>query len=418
MLDWKTKILTFLMVVPAFVLYCIPGAANISLKDRIEGALIGAALGDALGRITEFIPTTAAIRTEYGSNGLKSFEQFRPHDWVVYNKQKIAPYTDDTVMAKLLLEISLEAKKNDWSPDKTIGKLAQEFALLFGPEKYSRDPLYALRAHGPTNEQAGYRLFERMQHKDTHCWWVYGPSDYDYQKYSTIEKEGGCGSVMRAWPLGLVYKTDRQLMHLLADEQSRLTHRHPMARAACVALAEGIASVLDGVDVTTVAQNMINVARRFDNAELVYKKKAGKVSDSTLFNQAMIKNDTLLTSDMLSYATVMAQKGYLPEQVLGYHNNKGTNFRSTNGFLLGWAADEALAAALYVFMRHPDNLHAALVEAVNTPGDSDSIATLAGALVGARVGSKQLAESGFDYSRLENVSELICLAEQFAHLVS
>ena len=46
--------------------------------------------------------------------------------------------------------------------------------------------------------------------------------------------------------------------------------------------------------------------------------------------------------------------------------------------LQGWAAHEAIAAAVYLFTRHADDPRAAILEGANTPGDSDSLATLAG----------------------------------------
>ena len=70
---------------------------------------------------------------------------------------------------------------------------------------------------------------------------------------------------------------------------------------------------------------------------------------------------------MISYARTMAVQGKTPEQVLGTNNEKQQNYRSPEGFLLGWAADEALAAAVFVFYRHPDDLQAGLIEATHTP---------------------------------------------------
>ena len=114
---------------------------------------------------------------------------------------------------------------------------------------------------------------------------------------------------------------------------------------------------------------------------------------------------------MLRYATDMAKIAtQTPERVLGTHNTKQTNHRSPDGFLLGWAADEALAAAVYIFLRHPDDLHQALIEAVNTPGDSDSIATLVGALVGIRTGFKAFEKNGFNIDALENQDLIESLA--------
>jgi ADP-ribosylglycohydrolase len=76
--------------------------------------------------------------------------------------------------------------------------------------------------------------------------------------------------------------------------------------------------------------------------------------------------------------------------------------------LRGWAAHEAIAAALYVFVRHPSEPRAAILEGANTPGDSDSIASIAGALVGARCGLGALpAEWVRDVERSE---ELLALA--------
>jgi ADP-ribosylglycohydrolase len=75
--------------------------------------------------------------------------------------------------------------------------------------------------------------------------------------------------------------------------------------------------------------------------------------------------------------------------------------------LKGWAAHEAIAAAVYIFARHPDDPRAAILEGANTPGDSDSLATLAGALVGGRCGIEALpADWVRDVERSEELREL------------
>ncbi len=50
---------------------------------------------------------------------------------------------------------------------------------------------------------------------------------------------------MRAWPLGLIYFNDRNRLIEAATDQSVLTHRHPMASAASVAAAVGVAVALN-----------------------------------------------------------------------------------------------------------------------------------------------------------------------------
>jgi hypothetical protein len=59
--------------------------------------------------------------------------------------------------------------------------------------------------------------------------------------------------------------------------------------------------------------------------------------------------------------------------------------------LRSWAVHEAIAAAAYLLVRNPDNARRAILEGANSPGDSDSIASIAGAMVGVRVGLEQTA---------------------------
>lgn len=60
--------------------------------------------------------------------------------------------------------------------------------------------------------------------------------------------------------------------------------------------------------------------------------------------------------------------------------------KSPCGLGESWVAEEAIASAMYCFWRHPDDARACILEGVNTDGDSDSIAAIAGGIVGARVG--------------------------------
>lgn len=387
---------------------------SITVEDRCKGAIMGAAIGDALGRVTEFCDTTSYIQQKYGSQGLASFNQFKKQDWID-NK---ALYTDDTVMAKILLEDAIYAKSQKLSHKTLISTYAQHCINLFGKDKYLIDPYYNLRAHGPTNQKSCHMLESLIQNKfpatlsQIIATLQPNPSSFDSQ----ANKEGGCGSVMRAWPLGLVYYDDIPLVVQLAEKQSIITHRHPMARAASVAMAVGTACALQGMPVDQIVTHMVSAASAFDTEEKLYKLNAIKLGDSITFDPELISKNKLLTSDMIKYAYQMALQGKSPDLISGTHNLKQSNYRSPNGFLLGWAADEAVAAAVYVFARHCQDLKSALSEGVNTPGDSDSIATLAGALVGAYSGIQKLDESGFDYSKLENKDELLKLAKMAAEV--
>ena len=62
---------------------------------------------------------------------------------------------------------------------------------------------------------------------------------------------------------------------------------------------------------------------------------------------------------------------------------------------------------MYIFVRRPDDPLGAILEGANTPGDSDSLATLAGTLVGGRCGIDALPPNWVrDVERSEELMEL------------
>jgi ADP-ribosylglycohydrolase len=170
---------------------------------------------------------------------------------------------------------------------------------------------------------------------------------------------------MRAYPFGLVFAGDLERAETWAVAHSRLTHGHPMALAACAAMAVGVAHVMSGTDVAGVTGAMEAAARRYDAK----------------------------TACGIAAAVADARSGIGPDQTLDRNR--------------GWRADEAIAAATYLFVCHPDDPRRALLEGANTPGDSDSIATLAGALVGGSAGSQALPEEWIrDLERVEDLGRL------------
>lgn len=396
---------------------------SMDMADKAKGAVVVSAIGDALGRVTEFMYTTQEIQNLFGPLGLTSFDQFSDNiHWI----NGTALYTDDTVMAKLLLEEAIKGREKKFSINEIVGNYAKKCIALFGNDKYVIDPYYNVRAHGTTAPRACNHLRNIMnKHKGKQLpetWWNRSLDTTQASQQQNIMNEGGCGSVMRAWPLGLVFYNDMPKLIELADKQSVITHRNPMARAASIAIAVGTACAMRGDDVASIYDKMYKAIcaldieqHRYNNyCRVTYDPTSGTYYNYayTLDARSSIANNRLSASGLLQYAYAMATAGYGPELILGTHNNRNEKNRSTEGFLLGWAADEALAAAFYIFVRNPKDIKAALAQAVNTPGDSDSIAALVGALVGAYNGISALDATGFDYTKLENKDALIALAEQ------
>jgi len=311
-----------------------------SRRQRFVGAVLGGAIGDAMGHPTEFIGSFEAIRARYGPAGVTGYELFWDRDG-----EHFAPYTDDTQMAEVVLRTLLHERTD---LDAAMKHLAAGFV------EWAQHPQGGHRAPGNAC-LAGCRALAR----GTHWAEAGGPT------------AGGCGSVMRAYPFGLVFADDLTKAETWAVAHSKLTHRDPIALAASAAMAVGMARIVQGQEVIWVASEMIAAACRYSAP----------------------------TAAMMATALDEAQRGVAPEATLQR--------------LQAWAAHEAIAAALYVFARHPDDPRAAILEGANTPGDSDSIATLAGALVGARCGSAALpADWVRDVERSAELTELANLVPE------
>ncbi len=177
----------------------------------------------------------------------------------------------------------------------------------------------------------------------------------------------GCGSAMRVAAIGLLYD-DLDEVAAVARASSLLTHGHPAA-------VEGAAA----------AALLVALALRGEHPAAIYDAILARCDDGGDFTACMKRLPGLLDAP----PAVALAKGGLGE---------------------AWVAEEAVASALYCAWRHPDDLEAALVEAVNTDGDSDSIGAIAGSLLGARLGHQAIPRRWL--APLESRDHLIAVAKQ------
>ncbi|MEO1171350.1 MAG: ADP-ribosylglycohydrolase family protein [Myxococcota bacterium] len=284
--------------------------------SKIAAAIYGGAIGDALGHPTEFVGSFDAIESKWGPGGVKGYEIYWNR-----NGQRFAPYTDDTQMAEQVLRALLWGLEGRHGLNDTMNQMASRFI------DWAEDPQGGHRAPGNAC-LSGCRALESGT-----PWWRAGGAS-----------AGGCGSVMRAYPFGLLFSADLAQAEEWAVAHSKLTHRDPIALAACAAMAVGMIHGLRNSPTSLQLSEMVAAACRYSPR----------------------------TAAMMAEAVDEALSDVSP--------------RKTLQRLQGWAAHEAIAAAVYIVARHPEDFRAAVLEGANTPGDSDSLATLAGSLVGARTG--------------------------------
>lgn len=152
----------------------------------------------------------------------------------------------------------------------------------------------------------------------------------------------GCGAAMRSMAYSLFLEVDHAAQW--AGEHALMTHRDASAQASAAAVAAGVRGALEDLGKFQIAALMVSAARVYD-AE---------------------------TAMLLNRAVMDAQNNVSAEKVLDRWR--------------GWRGDEAVAASLYCLLQTSGYADAVLL-AVNSPGDSDSLGAITGALAGAKYGA-------------------------------
>ena len=198
----------------------------ITMPSRYEGAMLGLAVGDALGWPVEFM-SLAAIRGRYGPKGLLELVPSGSH--------RAGTFTDDTQMSLALARAILSRGRDDEA--KYIAEVAREFVA------WSRSPENN-RAPGNTC-MAGCRELARDL-----AWRAPGHN-----------ASKGCGTAMRTAPIGLAWHGDEERIIRMAAETSALTHGHPAAIAGGVGTALLVHWALDAVEPAEMLRRLVERTR-------------------------------------------------------------------------------------------------------------------------------------------------------------
>lgn len=175
---------------------------------------------------------------------------------------------------------------------------------------------------------------------------------------------------MRAAPIGYLYQNDPDKLREVAHATGICTHGHPTADAACIGAAYLVKLALDGITPEKMISELLDfttgISEEFDEAIL----KVGKCLDWEDDEKAL---------------------KYLGE---------------------GWIGEEAVALALYCFLKYPDSYEKVVIRGANTNGDSDSVACIGGSISGAYLGIDAIFAKWVQ--RIEKTEYLHELAKRFA----
>ena len=331
-------------------------------RDRIRGAMIGCAAGDALGYPVEAL-SEAAIAERYGLRGITDYD---------LDENGTARITADTQLMLLsangiLFAHTRGALRGIMAPVyKYFDAFYMDWYRLQTTERASRSRVGWISAYPSLSSQrapspTSMRVFSSGK---------FGSMD------EPVNDSKGSGCLLRAVPIGLSYSRDPNRIVELGANTAALTHGNEVAWMASGALALIISLIIHQELSITEAVN-----------------KTLKVLDESFPNSS----------------TVVYELSRTIRSAVSLASSASSDLDAIHALGKGWAADEALAIGLLCALRHENDIAGAITFAANHCGDSNNTAAIAGTLVGARIGFNAIPDRFVD--RLELVDVILELAD-------
>jgi ADP-ribosylglycohydrolase len=172
-----------------------------------------------------------------------------------------------------------------------------------------------------------------------------------------INHSKGCGAIMRAHPVGVAFRSNPEDSFRLGAASGAITHGHPDGYLPSGALAMIISLIFNGhAFESAVEKSLLTIGK------LSYRGGDG----------------TIIAAERAFRAPTSGDHGLIIDQQVG---GKG-----------GWHGHDALAIALYAVRCAPDDPIKAVKIAANHSGDTDSTASIAGAIVGTMHGYQKFID--------------------------
>jgi ADP-ribosylglycohydrolase len=310
----------------------LPTVLHVGARDRARGAMVGLAVGDALGMPTQYFPRDV-IRARYGL-----IDDFHPgpDDNDLSRGVPAGHVTDDTDQAVILGELIVEGRGSVDVLEFSRRLIAWE------AEMRSAGSLDLL---GPSTLKALKLVAEGASPDVTGRW---GDTN---------------GAAMRITPIGVAVPAAPLARLIDATElANRVTHNTGIAIAGASAIAAAVSSGVQGGSFASSIELAITAARLGQSR-----------------GEYMAGADV---ADRIEWAIGLVD-GKSPEEALDV-------IYSLVG--VGVATQEAVPAALAIASMFPTNAWEACRHAASLGGDCDTIAAMAGAVVGAHAGASSIPE--------------------------
>ena len=303
--------------------------AKPEILRRIEGSILGCAIGDALARQDK-----QQIQGEAG----KVLNQVWVTDLALKNH-----YTGSTETAIKVAEVLSVNLLDDES--QILENIALNLVVWLSDFRETSIPSDAT-VEGIKKILMGYTHFE---------------------SWSDTAKDAS--PIVRSIPIGLAYYEKPAKMKTLAVNQAAITHKNEAAIVCSEIVGLFISWAMLGITPAAYIENIFKYYDRLNDGWEEYLAGINKIRpDSVKLDKEFFINGWTTVLKALEKVT-----NCLEETPFDVHKKLGK----------GWLAEEALANALYCLMKSPDDFSQVVITAVNVKGQRNYIASVAGAIAGA-----------------------------------
>jgi ADP-ribosylglycohydrolase len=321
--------------------------------DRARGALLGSAVGDALGAPLEGL-STYQIRAHYGQvvdfvDGALAWRR-KP-----YRLRLPGLYSDDTQQTLAVADVLLSCGRID---PRRLAELYLELAEMAEPPGAF---LGAYRGVGRSFREAILAL----RRGDP----------------ATAQSSAGAGAAVRVAPVAIYFAGKPEAMVEAVLDASLITHRDCRALAGALAVAHAVRRLAAGA--AREPSFLLRLAGEVAAGEAHLARRANRVCGVKPFGTSLARAIAHVES-ILDAPRPRALAALVEEA--NRHGPSNPCRRPTMGF-----APACIPTCLYLLMT-TDSFEEALIEAVNLGGDADNAGAILGAMAGAHYGIGAIPE--------------------------
>lgn len=310
--------------------------------DRFLGCMLGGAAGDALGYIIEF-DDWYTIRKKFGPYGLRTILRLDANGrkGIISDDTQMSLFTADGLLwaahDELAPEEGLYRSYMRWyytqtkqviQPDQSAWMTRQAHEKEWDYDMMGEEDLYARRAPGKT------------------CLSALAGSGRTDSLYADNDSKG-CGSIMRAAPVGLFYAGDPEKAFDVGCQSGRLTHGNPTGYLAAGMLSASVSLLSQGKELADTLPEVMRILQKHEHYEGVKRAVIRAIDEAVTDREA---------------------------------------WRAMKRIGKGWVAEETYALAIYCLLK-TGTLKDAVIMACNQDGDSDSCGSVCGNMAGAMYGA-------------------------------